>query len=190
MAEYIERNAILDKLYAEDAITMRGVEILNQFPAADVAPVVRCKDCKYYEHPEYCGYDGGGTKDVCRTFKSQMQEQTGILDNDIFKVVQSYNILVDKKELIRALKYDRDQYNKGTLDGVAAFMEMYTNSLYRLESLRYTEHPQYIAELKRVPRDSPITAFGDGFEYAIHLVHLELAAALEMLPQRKEERND
>jgi hypothetical protein len=37
----------------------------------DAVPVVRCKDCKYYEHPEYYG---GGTKDVCRTFKRQTQE--------------------------------------------------------------------------------------------------------------------
>ena len=40
MAEYIERKALRDALYDADAITMNGVKILNQFPAADVAPVV------------------------------------------------------------------------------------------------------------------------------------------------------
>lgn len=40
MTEYIERKAIRDALYDADAITMGGVKILNQFPAADVAPVV------------------------------------------------------------------------------------------------------------------------------------------------------
>ena len=39
MAEYIDRKALRDTLYDADAITMRGVKILNQFPAADVAPV-------------------------------------------------------------------------------------------------------------------------------------------------------
>ena len=38
MAEYIEREALRDALYDADAITMSGVKILNQFPAADVAP--------------------------------------------------------------------------------------------------------------------------------------------------------
>lgn len=37
--EYIEREALRDTLYEADAITMRGVAILNQFPAADVRPV-------------------------------------------------------------------------------------------------------------------------------------------------------
>ena len=39
MAEYIERKALRDALYDADAITMEGVKLLNQFPAADVAPV-------------------------------------------------------------------------------------------------------------------------------------------------------
>ena len=47
MAEYIEREALRDALYDADAITMNGVKILNQFPAADVAPVVHCRDCKH-----------------------------------------------------------------------------------------------------------------------------------------------
>lgn len=40
MAEYIEREALRDALYDADAITMEGVKILNQFPAADVEPVM------------------------------------------------------------------------------------------------------------------------------------------------------
>ena len=39
MAEYIKRKALRDTLYDADAITMSGVKILNQFPAADVVPV-------------------------------------------------------------------------------------------------------------------------------------------------------
>ena len=40
MSEYIEREALRDALYEADAITMKGVAIINQFPTADVAPVV------------------------------------------------------------------------------------------------------------------------------------------------------
>ena len=47
MAEYIDKRAIRDALYDADAITMKGVELLNKFPVADVVDVVRCKDCKY-----------------------------------------------------------------------------------------------------------------------------------------------
>ena len=40
MDDYIKREALRDALYDADAITMNGVKILNQFPAADVVPVV------------------------------------------------------------------------------------------------------------------------------------------------------
>lgn len=43
MKEYICKEDIRNKLYDEDAITMRGVDIINDFPAADVREVVRSK---------------------------------------------------------------------------------------------------------------------------------------------------
>ncbi len=50
MAEYIEREAFLDaiermKPYHQDADDI--AEMLQNFPAADVRPVVTCTDCKY-----------------------------------------------------------------------------------------------------------------------------------------------
>ena len=54
MTEYIERDALLDDISA--AVKHRGMgEIIGQTlmryverqPVADVAPVVRCKDCKH-----------------------------------------------------------------------------------------------------------------------------------------------
>ena len=39
MAEYIEREALLDALYDADVITFTGMKILEKFPAADVQPV-------------------------------------------------------------------------------------------------------------------------------------------------------
>lgn len=71
MAEYIDRDAAISliKQYGYDAIdggrysldTVDDlVEIANRIealPTEDVAPVVRCKDCKYYKiselHPPY-----------------------------------------------------------------------------------------------------------------------------------------
>lgn len=38
MKEYICKEDIRNKLYDADAITMRGVAIINDFPAADVVP--------------------------------------------------------------------------------------------------------------------------------------------------------
>lgn len=46
----------------------------------------------------------------------QMETQ---IEGDILRAVQKYGINVDKEELIRALKYDRDQYEKGYDDAMA-----------------------------------------------------------------------
>ena len=54
MAEYIDKRAIRDALYDADAITMKGVELLNKFPVADVVDVVRCKDCKHLFEDNGC----------------------------------------------------------------------------------------------------------------------------------------
>ena len=49
MAEYIPREALVHRLknpYLFN-ITQRIFEIISEIPAANVAPVVRCKDCKH-----------------------------------------------------------------------------------------------------------------------------------------------
>ena len=38
------------------------------------------------------------------------------LDGEIFKAVQNVGVNVDRDELIKALRYDRDQYEKGYAD--------------------------------------------------------------------------
>lgn len=40
-------------------------------------------------------------------------------DEEVYKAVVSVGINVDKEELLRALRYDRDQYEKGFADGKA-----------------------------------------------------------------------
>ena len=56
MPEYIEREALKDALYKSDAITMKGIAIINQFPAADVAPVV---------HGEWLNFTGDFSTAEC-----------------------------------------------------------------------------------------------------------------------------
>lgn len=67
MAEYIEREHLLRKFNVDDMMNVNGTlislndarNVIEKQPAADVAPVVRCKDCAYstlYEDSEglYC----------------------------------------------------------------------------------------------------------------------------------------
>ncbi len=70
MAEYIDREAVRNALYEADAITMHGVEILNQYPAADVVerprwipvterlPKEDCQVLVYYGFDRGDGYLG------------------------------------------------------------------------------------------------------------------------------------
>lgn len=54
MAEYIDRERLLRKFNIDDMMNVNGTlislrdarEVISSFPAADVAPVVRCKDCQ------------------------------------------------------------------------------------------------------------------------------------------------
>lgn len=44
-------------------------------------------------------------------------------ERQVLKAVQNVGVNVDKNELIRALNYDRQQYEKGYADGVKEFAE-------------------------------------------------------------------
>ena len=41
-------------------------------------------------------------------------------DGEIFRAVQEIGVKVDKEELLKALQYDRGQYDKGYKDGIEA----------------------------------------------------------------------
>lgn len=47
------------------------------------------------------------------------------MENDIFTAVQHYDIDVDKEELIKALRYDRDQYEKGRAAAIDECVEAF-----------------------------------------------------------------
>jgi hypothetical protein len=51
-------------------------------------------------------------EEICNIAKKQ--------DQMVFDAVAKVGVTVDKEELIRALKYDRDQYNRGFNDGIMA----------------------------------------------------------------------
>ena len=41
------------------------------------------------------------------------------LDNEVYRAIERVGVAVDKEELIKALNYDRQQYEKGYADGRA-----------------------------------------------------------------------
>lgn len=50
MAEYIEREAAIRVVNGQSSLTMTRSSLIDsiiKLPAADVVPMVRCKDCKY-----------------------------------------------------------------------------------------------------------------------------------------------
>lgn len=58
--------------------------------------------------------------------QQQMETQ---LEGDVLKVVQRHGIDVDKDELIKALKYDRDQYNEGFNEGYRKGIEDFIDKI-------------------------------------------------------------
>jgi hypothetical protein len=54
------------------------------------------------------------------------------LDNDIYQAVIKTGVNVDKDELIKALKYDREQYEKGYRDGYEEGMNAMKNQIILL----------------------------------------------------------
>ena len=78
MAEYIEREAIMHKFadfversnnsdFVSPPTWNQAVQIVEDFHAADVQPVVRCIKCKYYKGLACCKLIGdcGGTNWFC-----------------------------------------------------------------------------------------------------------------------------
>ena len=63
-------------------------------------------------------------KSPIEMFMSDIQHQIEKQkDDEIYKAVVSVGINVDKEELLRALRYDRQQYEQGFLAGKAATMD-------------------------------------------------------------------
>ncbi len=63
---------------------------------------------------------------------SQLQMQ---IEGEILKAVQKVGVSVDKDELIRALQYDRQQYDKGYQDAM--------DSIVRCKDCKYMENREF-----------------------------------------------
>ena len=69
MAEYIDRQAVKDAMTqsvcGDTWEVEKAVEAVRQLPAADVVPVVRCRDCKHlgtFRGKLYCRHNCGVVK--------------------------------------------------------------------------------------------------------------------------------
>lgn len=62
------------------------------------------------------------------------EEMKLFYDGDVVRAVQKYDINVDKEELLKALRYDRDQYEKGYADGKIAA----NDELVRCKDCKYS----------------------------------------------------
>lgn len=51
------------------------------------------------------------------------------IEGDVFKAIQNVGINVDKDKLIKALQYDRQQYEKGYADGYAKGIDEFAERL-------------------------------------------------------------
>ena len=90
------------------------------------------------------------------------------IDNDIYRVTQKYDIRVDKNELIQALQYDRDQYEKGYADGVKEFSVKIAECLKR-----YSHLHKYANEARHREEE-----FADG-------TPMEMVSVWDVLPLEK-----
>lgn len=63
---------------------------------------------------------------VIKVFMDEMKMQH---EGEILKAVQNVGVFVDKDELLKALAYDRGQYEKGFADGVKEYCQRIVKEL-------------------------------------------------------------
>lgn len=81
MAEYIEREAALEITKRTSGDYATAFAEIRKIPAADVVPVVRCKDCKhlFYTMCAACGFLPHKPNDFC----SYGERRDGDTDNGV-----------------------------------------------------------------------------------------------------------
>lgn len=72
-----------------------------------------------------------------RLFEQVINAQNIQIENGIMRAVRSYGIDIDKEELIKALRNERDQYSKGYADGIILFAERVVTELLENYSAEY-----------------------------------------------------
>ena len=96
-------------------------------------------------------------------------------EDNVFKAIQDYGILVDKEELIKALQYDRGQYEKGYADGMLAQKSEWISVEERLpedygEVICYTAYKN-VCQLVYNPGYRLFNVSYDNIECAVNVTH-------------------
>ena len=87
-----------------------------------------------------------------------VKEVSADMENKLMQIIQSYGIIISKDELIKALRYDRKQYEKGYIDGKQEQKTgKWINKDYRIGSC--------YAECDQCHKGIPATAEDDGFGF-------------------------
>lgn len=69
--------------------------------------------------------DFSGWESPVNIIKTQMSME---IEGEIMRAVQKVGVIVDKEELIKALRYDRGQYNKGFENGYNKALDDFVNA--------------------------------------------------------------
>lgn len=70
----------------------------------------------------------------------EMQAQ---IEGEIYKAIRNVGIDVDKEELIKALMYDREQYEKGYSDGYAKAIDEFVELFIKKDSKHIMDYNYY-----------------------------------------------
>ncbi len=71
--------------------------------------------------------------EICRTVEDIIQKVVEETDNQVYEAVFRVGVNVEKEELIKALRYDREQYAKGYADGIKEFAERLKEQAHRCD---------------------------------------------------------
>ena len=81
-----------------------------------------------------------------KVFQDEIQMQ---IENEIMKAVCGVGVAVDKEELLKALKYDREQYEKGFSDCETTYKKKIEDVLERLEKkIKPLHNPNWNAAIE------------------------------------------
>lgn len=101
------------------------------------------------------------------TAAEQLKESA---DNAIYKAICDLQITVDRAELIRALDYDRRQYEQGFRDGYKAVNEqalcLIIRTLERSAGQSAGAKLEILAEIQEIKRKSDAEAYVEGMHLA------------------------
>ena len=76
------------------------------------------------------------------------------VENGIYKAIESYGINIDKEELLKVLQYDRNQYDKGYMDGIKYLAERFESKLNEIDFPKYAVIEKMLVICKQIMNDT------------------------------------